>query len=156
FLNGGSFDPIPNQSFIVNNPAGSGLVATNGTLETDLRLFRINGDPGLGSIFDGTAPFSIATQDPSLNDEIMFIGQGPTRDTWVPNWNASWQSVPPNSGPITHSGYTTIGDHTKRWGKNNVASNAVIGGSGSGVTADVKLKTGDGVTRDIISLATQF
>lgn len=147
-----TFDPIPNQNFVVANPAGSGLTA-----QTDLRLIRINGIPaGLPSIFDANPSFSIATQTPSLNDQIMYVGQGNGRAPTVTNWDNSWNELPPGTVDPPHSGYVASGPFAKRWGLNNVASNSVLGDNGAGVTHDVQLKTGDGVTRDVISLVTVF
>ena len=145
-----TFNPIPNQNFVLSNPAGSGLTA-----QTDLRLLRINGIPaGLPSIFDANPAFSIATQSPSLNDQIMFVGQGNGRADSLSFWDNSWNSVP--AGSATHSGYVASGTFAKRWGLNNVASNSVFGDNGAGVTHVVNLMTGDGIARDVMSLATQF
>jgi hypothetical protein len=146
-----SFNPIPNQNFIVSNPAGSGLTA-----QTDLRLIRINGIPaGLPSIFDANPAFSIATQDPSLNDQVMFVGQGNGRADSLSGWdNGFTMSVP--VGSAARVGYVASGPYAKRWGLNNIVSNSVFGDSGGGVDHTVNLLTGDGITRDVVSLATEF
>ena len=145
-----SFNPIPNQNFIVSNPAGSGL-----TSQTDLRLIRINGIPaGLPSIFDANPAFSIATQDPSLNDQVMFVGQGNGRADSLSYWDNSWNSVPP--GSATNTGYVASGPYAKRWGLNNIASSVFQGDNDTNITHVVNLLTGDGITRDVVSLATRI
>ena len=98
--------------------------------------------------------FSIATQSPSLNDQIMFVGQGNGRADSLSFWDNSWNSVP--AGSATHSGYVASGTFAKCWGLNNVASNSVFGDNGAGVTHVVNLMTGDGIARDVMSLATQI
>ena len=143
---------VPSQNFVVPNPAGSGYSA-----ETDLRLVRIKGDPLLPSIFDSTATFTIASQAPSIGDEVMYIGQGPGRENGLTYWDSAWNEVA-SSVAGGHSGFKTIvvpngtpngtPDLTKRWGKNNIATSNRI---------DVQLFTpGDGQTRDILSFTTVF
>jgi PEP-CTERM motif len=148
-----SYDPIPNQNFVLTNPVSSGLTDSQGTFTTDLRLIRINGEPSLPSIFGANPAFTIATQEPTLNSEVTFIGQGPTRAANPSTWDASWN---PGGSPAQFNGYDTLGDYTKRWGKNFLASNQGLGGTGGGVSQPISLWTGDGITRQIVSLSTEF
>jgi hypothetical protein len=161
----GTFSPIPNQNFVVTNPVASGLTASNGTLETDLRLIRINGDPGLPSMFGPNPAFTLPTQEPSISDSVTFIGQGPTRASTSTSWDASGNEVPPSQSPIAYSGYkASYADfnnpnylvYPKHWGMNNIADPSLLQSQVIGPAGVVSLKTGDGVTRKIVSLATQF
>ena len=89
----------------------------------------------------------------------MFIGQGPSRDGGVVNWDNAWNEVPNGSPSIVHSGYQAFGyngvttpDRVKRWGFNNIADdNAVFSDNDADITHVVNLSG-----RDIVSLATQF
>jgi hypothetical protein len=154
----GTFDIIANQNFVVTNPAAPGVVAGS---ETDLRLVRIKGNPGLPSIFGPNAPFTIPTQEPAIGDQIMFIGQGPSRDGGQVNWDSSWNEVPTGSASIAHTGYQALGynglttpDRTNRWGKNNIADDndpQVFGDNDADITHVVNVSG-----RDIVSLATKF
>jgi hypothetical protein len=156
----GSFSPIPTQDFIVSNPTSSGLTDSQGNFTTDLRLIRINGDPGLPSIFGPNPAFTIPTQEPSVDDLVTTIGYGPTRAANTTSWDSNWTEVPP---PGSFTGYKPLLDqnnnivYNKRWGKNNIADkHEVFNDQTAGVTHVVSLKTGDGITRSIVSLATRF
>ena len=117
-LNGGSFDVISNQTYIVKNPAGSG------TTNTDLRLIRLNGDPGLAPIKIASEQFFEST--PIGQREVVIIGRGPSRQAAQTRWN-----VTPQAGPDTwtenaagsYAGYKAVqpSDFEKRWGKNQIA-----------------------------------
>ena len=150
---------IQNQNFVVPNPTVDPFTQAPLSLsaQTDLRLVRIKGDPNLPSIFDANPAFTIATQAPSLNDEVEFIGQGPGRENGITYWDSSWNEVGSNVAG-GHSGFKTIvvpngspngtPDLTKRWGKNNIAASN---------RTDVQLFTpGDGQTRDIMSFYSTF
>lgn len=163
----GSFDIIPGQNYVVQNPAqvmnSSGqminLSTPTGGLETDLRLVRLNGDPGLPSI-------SIAEQSTPLGGEVLFIGHGRTREASHTHWNVTgnpptWNEV---SSGGNHHGYKSLApnDDTKRWGKNNIANaNDIHSDDGfyeilSSTTGVMQLETADEKTRNVISLSTSF
>jgi hypothetical protein len=171
----GNFSPIPNQNFIVHNPIESGL-----TSETDLRLIRINGDPGLASIFGANAPF-IISQSPVPynfgNSEGVFVGHGRSRQANQTHWNVvkdgtnwTWNEVASACGGSNcYSGYkaATPDDDTKRWGKNRLtnANNytstfsqilPALPGETISTRGVLPLKTGDGIVRDVVSYATTF
>jgi hypothetical protein len=128
---GPTYSPIPNQSFQVPNPTGiSGLTAP----AADLRLYRINTDPGLSSL-------TIATQPLALNDEVVYMSYGVTRNPTELHFNVNNSTNPPTwtSTPSggAQSGYDSAGS-AKRWGTNQIADdNAVLGESDADLTTIV-------------------
>ena len=163
-INGSSFNVISNQAYIVKNQSGQEL-----TSDTDLRMFRINGDPGL-------APINIASQQPFASTpiaqrEVVIIGNGPSRMASESQWNVQIvpnSPVPPNPPPPndiwtevasgTYKGYKSLqpSDNVKRWGKNQIADeDPLFGGSDPDLRGDLKLTLGVGV-RDVMSMVTQF
>lgn len=143
----GSFDPIPNQDFIVPNPASwSGLTA-----ESDLRLIRINGDPG--PAVRAAVP---AAEPPAWGDEVVFIGQGRGRAADQTDWDVNEASDPwgwsLTQGEGNYHGYTTIGPVVKRWGANQIADEEEVFHEGD---EDLNcIVTRD--DRDVIALVTKF
>jgi hypothetical protein len=144
------------------------------TTETDLRLFRINGNVGLPAL-------TIASESPPLTgpsgSQVMFIGRGrvrkPTETHWAMNPSSppamnAWDDSEVTTGGNVHGYKTCVPPETcvfpKRWGTNrleNPSSSAfpdetfdeII----SPTTAVLPLFTqGDGVTRDVISMVTTF
>jgi hypothetical protein len=112
----GTFAPIPNQVFVVPNPVGwpQGL-----SLESDLRLIRINGNPNVPAV-------TLATEPPPLGGEVVFIGQGRGRAAAQTNWDVNkanpdswaWAEVPSEGD---YHGYKAAGSTVKRWGTNTIA-----------------------------------
>ena len=157
----GNFGVIPNQNYVVPNPVGMGLSA-----QTDLRLVRLNGDPGLPSIFDGSADFTIATQQvttatPESQRQVLFMGHGRSREETQTHWNVddinAQSPVWTESASGVYTGYKGLSDNTKRWGTNQITDeDNVFGGSDADLRTNIKLKTGDGITRDVMSMATKF
>jgi hypothetical protein len=136
--NGPLYQPIPNQNFKVPNPAGVSGSA-------DLRLYRINSDPGLPSI-------PLATQPLALDDEVMTMSYGVYRFPTEFHWNVDDSTNPPTWTSVasggTYSGYD-IGGGGKRWGTNQIADdNAVTGESDADLTTVVM----DGFGNTISSL----
>jgi hypothetical protein len=143
----GTFGLIPNQNFVVDNPSTMTLVGGRlptdpvsskptyapDPYETDLRLVRLNTDPGLPSIFDGTARFTLATQAPPVGSQITIIGHGPGR---------------------------TSPDDIKRWGTNNVEDmnnySNLFSPVLSPTTGVLALTTADTHVRDVASQVLQF
>ncbi|HEX4416084.1 MAG TPA: dockerin type I repeat-containing protein [Lacipirellulaceae bacterium] len=129
FVEGGTvYQPVPNESFQIPNPTGvSGLTAQF----ADLRIYRINDDPGLPSL-------KIATTQLAANDEVMFITNGVFRASAESAWTTdsanppNWTSVGSCSGGTNNHcfhGYLASGQG-KAWGTNNVVNDSVVGGSG--------------------------
>jgi hypothetical protein len=125
-----SLGMIPGQNYVIRNPAAVVNVSSqtvllntpNGGLETDLRLIRLNGDPGYGP---SVPSFTIAELPLSVGEELTVIGHGRTKILPQKQWNTSWQETPPNPGPVAFTGYAVPeppapNDNTKRWGKNNI------------------------------------
>lgn len=141
-----TFSPIPNQSFVVPNPTGQGL-----SVETDLRLMRIAGDPGLPDL-------PISAYLLGSNAPVVAITSGPTRSEDLTYWNSSWQSVSP---PGDYTGYTTDTGvpRTKQWGTNRIAGSGTTLPTGYVLTSTrtrIQIEGGDHVVRDIMSLITIF
>ncbi|HEY4233522.1 MAG TPA: hypothetical protein VGM76_08850, partial [Lacipirellulaceae bacterium] len=166
----GSFNLIKNQNFIVDNPAsltlGGATVAhplPPDPYESDLRLVRLDTDPGLPSIFDANPKFTIPSQPPAVVSQVMVVGSGPSRNSGETNWNSSWQTVPPNAGPVAFTGFTASNqpqDIIKRWGTNNLVNansvSNILNQVLSPTTGVVALVTPDGYTRDVASLVASF
>lgn len=147
---GQSFTPIPGQSFVVPNPPGRGLSAT-----TDLRLFRINGDPGL-------PPLTIASQPVPVGAEVVMIAQGQPRQDEMTHWQVdtsddeNWIWTEVATGGNFHGYKSFSGTREKRWGTNRIAhANTVLSGSQPNVTGVVALGT-ESNPRHIVSLFTKF
>jgi hypothetical protein len=152
----GSHQIIPNLNYVVPNPTtyvnSSGqTVAFPFTLsaQTDLRLVRLGSDPNLPEICASRANCNIASTSPSVTSQVMFVGHGPSRNA--------------ESG----SGYTVnVNDSVQRWGTNLIENtnnaNGIFPSSPSNrkltsTTGILALFTpGDGVTRDVLSLYSDY
>lgn len=168
-----NYNIIPNQSYIVPNPSGSGLTAF-----TDLRLIRINGDVGTPTF--SMASSQITESTPIGQREVVFVGAGPTREANQAHWNVTpvggnnndiWTEVASGG---TYHGYKSIQSGTdsdvKRWGTNQIANEDCLfnnycndsngddprGDNDLRGTLQLGLGTGGLDKRDIISLVTQF
>jgi hypothetical protein len=168
----GSFTRIKGQQYTVANPAGS-QIAQSSPL-ADLRLIRLNGDPGLPSIFDPNPLFTIASSqvvEATTNKDVLIIGNGPTRAASQTQWNATvvsgsnpdgtgndtWTE---SCGPCAHSGYKSVfpADSTKRWGTNRIADEDALFGASPGdadLRGVVEFVSGAG-PRSVMSLVTKF
>lgn len=144
----GTYGLIPGQNFVVPNPAESGYSA-----ETDLRLVRLNAEPGLG-------PVTIATAPPNYSDLVTVVTHGNGRQADLINWLVDTSSEPwtwtVSTGAYDYQGYRSSSPNVKRWGTNLVArSNTVFPTedlvSGSLVRGVVTLSG-----RDVMSIATRF
>jgi hypothetical protein len=134
----GTVSVIPNQNYIVPNPAGSGLSA-----ETDLRLVRLNTDLGLPSLtIAGPTALTDSIVGTSASD-VTIIGNGRTRDSFQSTFAG-------------HPGYYTGSDRTKRWGKNQIANeNSLFGESDSNLRGTVNIGSNEN-PRHIVSMVTKF
>jgi hypothetical protein len=157
-FNGGSFKAISNQAYIVKNPSGSGL-----TTDTDLRMVRINGDPGL-------SPINIASQQlfesstPVPQRDVVIIGNGYTRQAGQTQWDVTpvngqnndiWTEVPSDGQYVGYKA-DVPGGGVKRWGTNRIADeDALFGGGDNDFRGQLQLSLGVGV-RDVMSMVTQF
>jgi hypothetical protein len=147
----GTFSVIPGQNYVVKNPTSSGL-----SEYTDLRLVRINGDPGLPSVVIASQALTNANLGQTVAD-VTFIGQGRTRQPTLTNWNSSWVEVPSGG---TYQGYWAMNDNTKRWGRNQIASEDPIFNEGdSDLRGTVSLNLGSEANPDnrhVVSMFTKF
>jgi hypothetical protein len=133
----GTVSVIPNQNYTIPNPSGSGLSA-----ETDLRLVRLNTDPGLSPVTIAQTPLTSSNLGQPVGD-VVFIGNGRTRDSAASTWNG-------------HQGYFAMSDYTKRWGRNQIADDdALLGGSDADLRGTVNLGTNEN-PRHIVSMFTKF
>ena len=157
----GTFNVIPNQSYIVPNPAGNGLTA-----DTDLRLIRINGDVGTPTFSLASQPITEST--PIGQREVVFIGAGPTREANQTHWNVQvnsgnnndvWSETPSGG---TYHGYKSIAsapdNDVKRWGTNQIADEDCLFNNcnnDNDLRGKLTLTLGVG-QRDVMSMVTQF
>jgi hypothetical protein len=158
----GSFYRIKGQAFTVPNPSGSGLSAL-----TDLRLIRLNGDPGLPDI--QIASQEIVESSAAGLKDVTFIGRGPTRWDNPTNWrstvvppansnNDTWTEScgGPGQSACNQSGYKSVDGDTKRWGTNQLADEDTrFGENDSNLRGTVTLRIA-GADRHIVSLVTKF
>src|SRR4051812_4799678 len=125
-FNGQNFNMIPGQNFVVHNPTGQGL-----TTYTDLRLVRIDGNPGLPSLTIAATPLTNANLNQPVAD-VTIVGLGPSRQPNTSVW------VDPSNQ--SHTGYYGMGDYIKRWGKNQIANeDPVFGGSDTDLRGKITL-----------------
>lgn len=148
-FNGQSFLRIKNQAFVLKNHT-SGL-----TSDTDLRLIRINGDPGLPDL--NIASQELFENTPLATRQVTIIGNGPTRQDSQTQWNSSWVEVPSGG---TFTGYKTVDPFasTKRWGTNQIADeDCLFNGCGNDgdLRGTIKMSLGVG-PRDVVAMTTQF
>jgi len=158
-FNGVSVNTIPGQNYIVKNPTGMGLSA-----DTDLRMIRVNGDPGLMPINIASNPVTESTLIGQR--QVVLIGNGATRQANQTQWNVSVQpgtnndiwteAIPPQTG--TYIGYesTQPNDNTKRWGTNQIADeDSLFGGNDGDLRGNLQLSLFVG-QRNVMSMVTQF
>jgi hypothetical protein len=110
-----------------NAVAGSSIRVKNAdNTDTDLRLFRIEGDPGLSNL-------SITSSAVPEDSSLTLIGYGRNRNTALTRWNVTvvagdnndiWTEV--GSGGNAQ-GYGWDTGNTKRWGINEKGSTSVLG-----------------------------
>jgi hypothetical protein len=172
-FNTGSFTRVSSQNFVIRNPPSALANGASMTTETDLRLFRINGNVGLPAL-------PIASESPPLTgssgSQVMFIGHGRQRLSTETHWAINTNSPPPTasewvdaevpSGGTAHGYKTNNTPRTKRWGTNRLedpSSNAfpsdVFDETINPTSAVFALTTGcpnNCVTRDVISMVTTF
>jgi hypothetical protein len=128
---------IPNQNYVIPNPSGSGLSA-----ETDLRLVRINADPGLPSLTIAQTPLTSSNLGQPIAD-VTIIGNGRTRDANPATWSG-------------HQGYYALGDYTKRWGRNQIADeNPLLNESDADLRGTVNIGSMQD-PRHTVSMITRF
>jgi hypothetical protein len=135
-----SYNIIPGQNFLVPNPSGSGL-----STYTDLRLVRIDGDPGLPAVTIASQPLTSSNLGQAVAD-VTIVGLGSTRQDNTDLWNG-------------HLGYYGMGDYTKRWGRNQISNeDPIFGGSDTDLRGKVTVFVGKDVNAnvDIMSMVTLF
>ncbi len=160
----GTFSPIAGQNFVIHNPPPSLAGGVSLSTETDLRLIRLNGDPGLPAL-------TIASQSPPLSgtngSQVMFIGQGGSRLASETNWQVdmtnpnSWVwTVVASSGNF--KGYQATGPSVKHWGTNRLANpgsaayQSVFTHILNSTDGVFPIRGGDLVNRDVITMLSSF
>jgi hypothetical protein len=161
----GTYHIVPGMNFVVSNPTtyvnSFGQTVTipfSLTAETDLRLVRLDRDPGLTEICATANSCAITATTPLQDSQVTFIGHGPSRlgDTVITSNGQLGYNVA-TSAPL---------NNVKRWGTNNLenpSSYRTPNGPLSntkflpGPTGVLPLTTpGDGMTRDVISFVTDY
>jgi hypothetical protein len=128
---------VNTRQYAVSNPAtimteagpSISLAASNGTLFTDLQLFRISEDPGLPavSIASAAMPSEFVR---SNAPEVVFIGNGRTRLSDETHWNVVQQGTDSDGSPHmvwtetagagNYQGYETNTTSVHRFGANRL------------------------------------
>jgi hypothetical protein len=132
----------------LGNPQDSGL----STL-TDLRLVRLQQDPGLPTL-------TISPATPAVGSDVIMIGLGHDRQPDLTGWTVSdfggqitWTETP--FPPFDLSGYKWATTQTKRWGTNRTVDDLQLDANDTDLDSNVIAHLEDeGV--DVISLLTRF
>lgn len=112
-LNSTTYSAVSGSSLRVKN--------ANGT-DTDLRLFRISGDPGLSNL-------TLASSAPAINTSLTLVGYGRNRAASLTYWDVTvqggtnddiWTETGPPPPPVDATGYRWASGNTKRWGTNTL------------------------------------
>ena len=112
-FNGTGYTTIPSSGVRLTNNGASGM-----TPQTDLIVFRINGDPML------PAPV-ISASAPAVGDDIVMIGNGLNRQLSRTFWQVTPVTGNDNDiwvetvGPHNVEGFKAGTGSTKRWGRND-------------------------------------
>ena len=133
-FNGTTYTTIPSSGVRLTNNGAGGMSA-----QTDLILFRINGDPGLPTPV-------ISASAPVLGDDIVMIGNGRNRQASRTFWQVTM-----NPDPALDTWTETVGAHNvegykadtgsaKRWGTNDAEA------------VNVNIDYGVGTVRTFLSL----
>jgi hypothetical protein len=174
---------VSNPTTILSETGGTiSLADSQGTYFTDLQLFRISADPGLPALTIASEHMP-ANFIRSNAPEVVFIGRGRGRLAAETHWDVTGTS-PDLTWTVTtdtgdYQGYTCVSSSTKHFGTNrltdirpnyggdpsdpgatNYTQNPNKWYEASDVISDttgaIALQTPDGVTRDIISMATVY
>ncbi len=119
---GGGNDYATINGVYYTGVAGSGIRLTdpNTHADTDLYLYRINGNPGLASL----AISSTINSNYSSSTVMTGIGYGLDRLTGSTTWNSAWIE---GGTPTMYSGYKLLTTHnTKRWGQNKYFQKIIV------------------------------
>ena len=152
-FNGSSFNVIGSQGYVVKNTLGQGL-----TTDTDLRMFRINGDPGLPAIRIASQQLFETAEPSTPTQEVVIIGNGPTRQLLTTKWNVTQNSAGADSWTEavngSYEGYKSVqpSDNVKRWGTNRIADEDCLFGSGSCTPNSDNNEGGDDNLRGVLKL----
>jgi hypothetical protein len=153
--NGPSYDPIPNQSFVVPNPSGyAGLTEPY----ADMIMYRIKSEP------PGLLPLTIASQPLAVGNEVMFISHGHYRAAAETHWTVNTATDPDEwnfatsctlNPPDCRHGYISAGEG-KRWGTNHIENDQTVFGPNpphNDANITVKVKYPDPGVTDIATIA---
>ena len=159
-FNGNAFNVIPNQTFVVRNQPGEGL-----TTDTDLRMMRINGDPGLTPLPIASQQLFEASTPLGPSREVIIVGNGLTRMPDLTSWDVEvgegdnddvWSQVVGTTGEYVGYRADQPAGLAKRWGTNQLADeDTVFETNDDDLRGQLPLALGVG-ERDVISLLTQF
>lgn len=108
-LGGVSYDPVPGSAVTLNNNGAVGMSEL-----TDLRVFRIDGDPGL-------APVRISESPLKAGSEVTLIGNGKDRAgamTYGSVISGQWRQT---DEPGNANGFALLNSNSMRWGTNEIA-----------------------------------
>jgi hypothetical protein len=173
WTNGDYFYAVSNPSAVENETGQTQSLSEF----TDLQLFRINGDPGLPSLSISKQPLTTSNFTRADAPSVVMVGGSGGRSPTQTQWNVTQHSQDDwtwaqTAGVGTHQGYFSDGFTFKRWGTNRLTDirpnfnepvdSGAMDYAGifesvvSDTTAVLKLRTGDGVTRDIIAAMTVY
>ena len=126
---GSNYDLVVGSEVRLSNPSGSGLSGV-----VDLRMYRLDSEPGVAAVTIGSAA-------PSSGTDVVMIGRGNTRETGTTFWDVDtapdpdvWTEVTPPP-PADREGFKTDFPRTMRWGENEIDTTNLVVNAGFGDTA---------------------
>ena len=146
------------HQYAVSNPTSIGGL----TQFTDLQLFRINEDPGLG-------PLKIASQQqsPPLGGEVVFVTNGHGRQAEQTQWNVTVGPDDPDGTPHwdwhetigsgAYQGYKSESNSVaKRWGTNHLSTPGGFNAFRQSLTGTTGVITVTGRQEDLIAMVSKY
>lgn len=134
-----SFDETPYATV----PGSRIRLETSPGVGADLALIRLEADPPL-------PPVVIASTGPAVDDAVVMIGNGRSREASLTCWNSSFNEVTCGMGPPpAYTGYVAAGTRFVRWGRNEVTvvgNDETIPGSGTSRVFETRFDVSGGVT----------
>jgi hypothetical protein len=116
----------------LNNPGGSGLSGP-----VDLRMIRLDGDPGLPAVTIGSAA-------PNSGTDVVMVGRGLSRAASPTTWSVDTAPDPDvwteGGAMVDAEGFKEFSPKTMRWGENEIDNPSLVVNAGWGDTRSFSTK----------------
>ena len=129
---GRDFGVAPDSAIVLSNPTSSGL-----TGNADLRMFRLDGDPGLPTV-------PIGATVPTSGSQVMMIGAGRDRANKEIGWQVTSSSVwTPVGLPVASvRGFDLLSTASMRWGESRISGSPTLNNGTISLTTNFSLSSG--------------